>query len=175
MQMMQQLIARGLLEPGPHSLTITYQGYHFQAAVHANGIIEYQGTAAPLTMCCMPLNNTGQAFETPSGWALFVMRSVNPARKAVDGWKAVRHRGEVLSTLVAKLSAMDTAASTAAHAAMVAACMAAGGTSDVSPVSAALKPPTPPSQPTPRRVRDESESTSQQGGRRRKRRRPVRG
>ncbi len=115
---------------------------------------------------CLTHLSPGRAFETPSGWALAVIRSVNPARKAVDGWKAVKHKGELLGNLLAQMhSDIDAAA---AHAAVVAAAAAAADMDQAVGVhhsAAPPKPPTPsnrvPQQPAPRSLATHREDSGQ--------------
>ena len=99
-----ELVARGILVPGPDAFTLNYAGRDFSAALNADGTIT---------------SPTGQTFVSPSAWSIHCKRSVNPTRQADDGWKSVRFRGKDLHSYkvlaAAQQSGSSSAAAGAAH------------------------------------------------------------
>ena len=67
------LIQEGYIEPGENVLSCPYlKEHHFSATLLSTGQLLYNG----------------ETFESPSSWSIHVKRSVNPSKKADDGWKS---------------------------------------------------------------------------------------
>ncbi|KAM8939312.1 MPN domain-containing protein [Pelodytes ibericus] len=76
------LLKDGLIEAGQGVLSIHYLGRKFQGDLLVDGKIRWQ--------------ETGQAFNSPSAWATYCKRLVNPAKKSGCGWASVRYKGQKL-------------------------------------------------------------------------------
>ena len=75
------LIDAGLIAPGAGVITTLYNGVEAVADLLPDGSIEWEGRAP---------------FASVSAFSLAMKRSVNPGRKADDGWKSVRYDGVML-------------------------------------------------------------------------------
>ena len=76
---LKHLVDYGVLEAGPHKVFIVYSQsnaeHTWSASLRNDGIIEW----------------SGEEFATPSAFAMYVKRLVNPMKKADDGWKTVKY------------------------------------------------------------------------------------
>eukprot|EP01083_Nonionella_stella_P047541 127255_1 len=80
---LQDLITKGALSEGA-KLTIKYKQVIFEAELLETGEILYQS----------------RRFLSPSSWSIHVKRSLNPERKADDGWRSVRCQGKSLKVIL---------------------------------------------------------------------------
>uniref|UniRef100_A0A8C3SFJ1 MPN domain containing n=1 Tax=Chelydra serpentina TaxID=8475 RepID=A0A8C3SFJ1_CHESE len=76
------LLKDGLIEPGEGVLSIYYLGKKFLGDLLPDGKITWQ--------------ETGQIFNSPSAWATYCKKLVNPAKKSGCGWASVRYKGQKL-------------------------------------------------------------------------------
>uniref|UniRef100_A0A8C8S2J2 MPN domain-containing protein n=1 Tax=Pelusios castaneus TaxID=367368 RepID=A0A8C8S2J2_9SAUR len=76
------LLKDGLIEPGEGVLSIYYLGKKFLGDLLPDGKITWQ--------------ETGQVFNSPSAWATYCKKLVNPAKKSGCGWASVRYKGQKL-------------------------------------------------------------------------------
>ena len=53
-------------------------------------VVEHKGMDRSHRCCVI-----GTTFESPSSFSIHVKRLVNPSRKADDGWKTVKHNGQL--------------------------------------------------------------------------------
>lgn len=79
---MQMLIDEAILEPGEKLLSIDYLGKKFEGDLLEDGQIRW----------C----ETGQIFTSPSSWAMYCKKLVNPTKKSGCGWASVRYKGRKL-------------------------------------------------------------------------------
>ncbi|XP_052211847.1 MPN domain-containing protein-like isoform X3 [Dreissena polymorpha] len=80
----QMLMADGMIQAGEGVLSLEYLGQKFTADLLPNGKIKS--------------NETGQIFGSPSSWAIFCKKLVNPAKKSGCGWASVKYKGRKLDT-----------------------------------------------------------------------------
>ena len=83
------LIDAGLLLPGPGALSTSYEEAKTKTRVDARGDLLPDGS----------IDWNGVNYVSVSAFSLAVKRSVNPGRKADDGWKCVRFRDEILDAV----------------------------------------------------------------------------
>ena len=83
------LIDAGLLLPGPGALSTSYEEAKTKTRVDARGDLLPDGS----------IDWNGVNYVSVSAFSLAVKRSVNPGRKADDGWKCVRYRDEILDAV----------------------------------------------------------------------------
>ncbi|KAM3850865.1 MPN domain-containing protein [Vipera latastei] len=76
------LLKDGLIEPGQGVLSIYYLGKKFWGDLLTDGKIAWQ--------------QTGQIFNSPSAWATYCKKLVNPAKKSGCGWASVKYKGQKL-------------------------------------------------------------------------------
>uniref|UniRef100_A0ABM5EM72 MPN domain-containing protein isoform X1 n=1 Tax=Pogona vitticeps TaxID=103695 RepID=A0ABM5EM72_9SAUR len=76
------LLKDGLIEPGEGVLSIYYLGKKFIGDLLMDGKIVWQ--------------ETGQIFNSPSAWATYCKKLVNPAKKSGCGWASVKYKGQKL-------------------------------------------------------------------------------
>ncbi|XP_053228720.1 MPN domain-containing protein isoform X3 [Podarcis raffonei] len=76
------LLKDGLIEPGEGVLSIYYLGKKFLGDLMTDGKIVWQ--------------ETGQVFNSPSAWATYCKKLVNPAKKSGCGWASVKYKGQKL-------------------------------------------------------------------------------
>ncbi|XP_039188790.1 MPN domain-containing protein isoform X4 [Crotalus tigris] len=76
------LLKDGLIEPGEGVLSIYYLGKKFWGDLLTDGKIAWQ--------------QTGQIFNSPSAWATYCKKLVNPAKKSGCGWASVKYKGQKL-------------------------------------------------------------------------------
>ncbi|XP_074834740.1 MPN domain-containing protein isoform X3 [Carettochelys insculpta] len=76
------LLKDGLIKPGEGVLSIYYLGKKFLGDLLPDGKITWQ--------------ETGQVFNSPSAWATYCKKLVNPAKKSGCGWASVRYKGQKL-------------------------------------------------------------------------------
>ncbi|XP_062815858.1 MPN domain-containing protein isoform X3 [Anolis carolinensis] len=76
------LLKDGLIEPGEGLLSIYYLGKKFIGDLMTDGKIVWQ--------------ETGQVFNSPSAWATYCKKLVNPAKKSGCGWASVKYKGQKL-------------------------------------------------------------------------------
>ncbi|XP_061457505.1 MPN domain-containing protein [Rhineura floridana] len=76
------LLKDGLIEPGEGVLSIYYLGKKFLGDLLTDGKIVWQ--------------ETGQVFNSPSAWATYCKKLVNPAKKSGCGWASVKYKGQKL-------------------------------------------------------------------------------
>lgn len=81
---LQMLMADGIIEPGDGVLSLEYLGQKFTADLLSNGKIK----------SC----ETGKFFGTPSSWAIFCKKLVNPSKKSGCGWASVKYKGRKLDS-----------------------------------------------------------------------------
>lgn len=78
------LIDEGILTPGPGVLHMEYKGVSHSADLLEDGKIAVRIDGQEMT------------FDSPSAFSIYLKRLVNPTRKADDGWKSVRYKGNLL-------------------------------------------------------------------------------
>uniref|UniRef100_A0A8D0GU25 MPN domain-containing protein n=1 Tax=Sphenodon punctatus TaxID=8508 RepID=A0A8D0GU25_SPHPU len=76
------LLKDRLIEPGEGVLSIYYLGKKFLGDLLPDGKITWQ--------------ETGQVFNSPSAWATYCKKLVNPAKKSGCGWASVKYKGQKL-------------------------------------------------------------------------------
>ncbi|XP_074164225.1 MPN domain-containing protein isoform X1 [Sminthopsis crassicaudata] len=76
------LLKDALIEPGAGVLSIYYLGKKFIGDLLPDGKITWQ--------------ETGQVFNSPSAWATYCKKLVNPAKKSGCGWASVKYKGQKL-------------------------------------------------------------------------------
>ncbi|KAL7648122.1 UNVERIFIED_CONTAM: hypothetical protein RMT77_000023 [Armadillidium vulgare] len=79
---LKTLLKERVLEPGEGSMTINYLGNKFKGDLLPDGRIRSQ--------------ETNKIFGTPSAWAIYCKKIVNPDKKSGCGWASVRYRGKKL-------------------------------------------------------------------------------
>eukprot|EP00794_Sanderia_malayensis_P017305 gene17305-19038_t len=79
---MHMLIDDDILVPGEKLLSIDYLGKKFEGDLLYDGQIRW----------C----ETGQIFSSPSSWAMYCKKLVNPTKKSGCGWASVRYKGKKL-------------------------------------------------------------------------------
>ncbi|WAR10202.1 MPND-like protein [Mya arenaria] len=80
----QMLMADGMIQAGEGVLSLEYLGQKFTADLLPNGKIK----------SC----ETGEVFGSPSSWAIFCKKLVNPAKKSGCGWASVKYKGRKLDS-----------------------------------------------------------------------------
>lgn len=78
------LIDEGIIQPGVGVLSMDYKGVSHTADLLTDGKISVM------------LNGNNVTFDSPSAFSIYLKRLVNPSRKADDGWKSVRYKGNLL-------------------------------------------------------------------------------
>ncbi|KAK7077756.1 hypothetical protein SK128_021165 [Halocaridina rubra] len=81
---LKTLLKEGVLQPGEGSMTINYLGNKFKGDLLPDGRIKSQ--------------ETNKIFGTPSAWAIYCKKIVNPDKKSGCGWASVRYRGKKLDS-----------------------------------------------------------------------------
>ncbi|KAK3736499.1 hypothetical protein QZH41_000872 [Actinostola sp. cb2023] len=76
------LIEDGVMEPGEKLLSIDYLGQKFQADLLPDGKIKWP--------------EANKQFNSPSAWAIYCKRLVNPSKKSGCGWASVKYKGRKL-------------------------------------------------------------------------------
>lgn len=79
---LNMLLKDNILHPGEGTMSIDYLGKNFVGDLLANGKIRWQ--------------ETRQLFNSPSAWAIFCKKLVNPERKSGCGWASVKFKGKKL-------------------------------------------------------------------------------
>ncbi|XP_057303822.1 MPN domain-containing protein-like [Hydractinia symbiolongicarpus] len=78
----QMLIDEQILDPGEKCLTINYLGRKFVGDLNTDGTIK--------------CHNANQNFSSPSAWAMYCKKQVNPDKKSGCGWASVKYKGRKL-------------------------------------------------------------------------------
>ncbi|XP_042230728.1 MPN domain-containing protein-like isoform X2 [Homarus americanus] len=81
---LKTLVKEGILQPGEGLMTINYLGNKFKGDLLPDGRIRSQ--------------ETNKIFGTPSAWAIYCKKIVNPDKKSGCGWASVRYRGKKLDS-----------------------------------------------------------------------------
>ncbi|XP_068210931.1 MPN domain-containing protein CG4751-like isoform X2 [Palaemon carinicauda] len=81
---LKTLLKEGVLQPGEGTMTINYLGNKFKGDLLSDGRIRSQ--------------ETNKIFGTPSAWAIYCKKIVNPDKKSGCGWASVRYRGKKLDS-----------------------------------------------------------------------------
>ncbi|KAK3850924.1 hypothetical protein Pcinc_042394 [Petrolisthes cinctipes] len=81
---LKTLVKEGVLQPGEGTMTINYLGNKFKGNLLPDGRIRSQ--------------ETSKIFGTPSAWAIYCKKIVNPDKKSGCGWASVRYRGKKLDS-----------------------------------------------------------------------------
>ncbi|XP_027049465.1 MPN domain-containing protein-like [Pocillopora damicornis] len=76
------LLDDGVMEPGEKCLSIDYLGQKFVADLQPDGRIRWP--------------EADQVFNSPSAWAIYCKRLVNPSKKSGCGWASVKYKGKKL-------------------------------------------------------------------------------
>ncbi|XP_078344836.1 MPN domain-containing protein-like [Oculina patagonica] len=76
------LLDDGVMEPGEKCLSIDYLGQKFVADLQPDGRIKWP--------------EANQVFNSPSAWAIYCKRLVNPSKKSGCGWASVKYKGKKL-------------------------------------------------------------------------------
>lgn len=76
------LLDDGVMEPGEKCLSIDYLGQKFVADLQPDGKIKWP--------------EANQVFNSPSAWAIYCKRLVNPSKKSGCGWASVKYKGKKL-------------------------------------------------------------------------------
>lgn len=76
------LLEDGVMEPGEKCLSIDYLGQKFSADLLPDGRIRW--------------SETNQFFNSPSAWAIYCKKLVNPSKKSGCGWASVKYKGKKL-------------------------------------------------------------------------------
>uniref|UniRef100_T1J5K2 MPN domain-containing protein n=1 Tax=Strigamia maritima TaxID=126957 RepID=T1J5K2_STRMM len=79
---LSMLLLDGVLQPGEGALTIDYLGKKFVGDLLSNGKIRWQ--------------DTRQLFNSPSAWAIYCKKVINPEKKSGCGWASVKYDGRKL-------------------------------------------------------------------------------
>ncbi|XP_067622407.1 MPN domain-containing protein CG4751 isoform X2 [Eurosta solidaginis] len=79
---LQTLMHANILQPGKSLMTIDYLGQKFVGDLMADGKIKSQETET--------------LFLTPSAWAMYCKRIINPEKKSGCGWASVKYKGKKL-------------------------------------------------------------------------------
>uniref|UniRef100_A0A182P9P1 MPN domain-containing protein n=1 Tax=Anopheles epiroticus TaxID=199890 RepID=A0A182P9P1_9DIPT len=79
---LQMLLGANVLQPGKGAMTIEYLGQKFVGDLLADGKIKSQETE---TIFC-----------SPSAWAIYCKRIINPDKKSGCGWASVKYKGRKL-------------------------------------------------------------------------------
>uniref|UniRef100_A0A182MSL5 MPN domain-containing protein n=1 Tax=Anopheles culicifacies TaxID=139723 RepID=A0A182MSL5_9DIPT len=79
---LQMLLGANVLQPGKGAMTIEYLGQKFVGDLMADGKIKSQETE---TIFC-----------SPSAWAIYCKRIINPDKKSGCGWASVKYKGRKL-------------------------------------------------------------------------------
>jgi len=84
----KDMLAAGVIKPGP--VIVKYCKLELRGILHKNGVfsqsINIRATARKKKVCMLP------AFATASGFGLHMLRTVNPAVQAVNGYARIRDR-----------------------------------------------------------------------------------
>ncbi|XP_063614660.1 MPN domain-containing protein-like [Penaeus indicus] len=81
---LKTLVKERVLQPGEGLMTINYLGNKFKGDLLPDGRIKSQ--------------ETSKIFGTPSAWAIYCKKIVNPDKKSGCGWASVRYRGKKLDS-----------------------------------------------------------------------------
>lgn len=76
------LLEDGVMEPGEKCLSIDYLGQKFSADLLQDGRIRW--------------SEANQVFNSPSAWAIYCKKLVNPSKKSGCGWASVKYKGKKL-------------------------------------------------------------------------------
>lgn len=76
------LLDDGVMEPGEKCLSIDYLGQKFVADLLPDGRIRWP--------------EANQVFNSPSAWAIYCKKLVNPSKKSGCGWASVKYKGKKL-------------------------------------------------------------------------------
>ncbi|XP_070570079.1 MPN domain-containing protein-like isoform X2 [Ptychodera flava] len=76
------LLSDGIIEAGNGCLSMDYLGKKFYGDLLPDGKIRWQ--------------ETKQIFNSPSAWAIYCKKVVNPAKKSGCGWASVKYKGKKL-------------------------------------------------------------------------------
>lgn len=76
------LMDDGVIEPGEKCLSIDYLGQKFVADLQPDGRIKWP--------------EASQVFNSPSAWAIYCKKLVNPSKKSGCGWASVKYKGKKL-------------------------------------------------------------------------------
>ncbi|XP_077997730.1 MPN domain-containing protein-like isoform X2 [Glandiceps talaboti] len=76
------LLSDGIIEAGEGCLSMDYLGKKFAGDLLPDGKIRWQ--------------DTKQIFNSPSAWAIYCKKVVNPAKKSGCGWSSVKYKGQKL-------------------------------------------------------------------------------
>ena len=102
------MLAAGVIEPGP--VIVKYCKLELRGILHKNGVfsqsINIRATASRKKKVCML-----PAFATASGFGLHMLRTVNPAVQAVNGYARIYYKGEKLGVIRDRLQAKNDAKS----------------------------------------------------------------
>jgi len=74
------LLEEGYVQAGHNVLTIDYLGNNFQADLESDGTIR----------------SDGHLYHSPSAWAIYCKKLVNPDKKSGCGWASVKYKGRKL-------------------------------------------------------------------------------
>ena len=104
----KDMLAAGVIEPGP--VIVKYCKLELRGILHKNGVfsqsINIRATASRKKKVCML-----PAFATASGFGLHMLRTVNPAVQAVNGYARIYYKGEKLGVIRDRLQAKNDAKS----------------------------------------------------------------
>ncbi|KAK2140678.1 hypothetical protein LSH36_1280g00098 [Paralvinella palmiformis] len=81
---LSMLMADGIIQPGPSSMSIDYLGQKFTADLLEDGSIRWK--------------EADKLFSSPSAWAIHCKKIVNPMKKSGCGWASVRYKGKKLDS-----------------------------------------------------------------------------
>ena len=102
----KDMLAAGVIKPGP--VIVKYCKLELRGILHKNGVfsqsINIRATARKKKVCMLP------AFATASGFGLHMLRTVNPAVQAVNGYARIYYKGEKLGVIRDRLQAKNDAA-----------------------------------------------------------------
>ncbi|XP_032242606.1 MPN domain-containing protein [Nematostella vectensis] len=76
------LMEDGIMQPGEKLLSIDYLGQKFQADLLPDGKIKWP--------------EANKVFNSPSAWAIYCKKLVNPSKKSGCGWASVKYKGRKL-------------------------------------------------------------------------------
>ena len=103
----KDMLAAGVIKPGP--VIVKYCKLELRGILHKNGVfsqsINIRATARKKKVCMLP------AFATASGFGLHMLRTVNPAVQAVNGYARIYYKGEKLGVIRDRLQAKNDAKS----------------------------------------------------------------
>uniref|UniRef100_H2Y6K9 RAMA domain-containing protein n=1 Tax=Ciona savignyi TaxID=51511 RepID=H2Y6K9_CIOSA len=80
---MHTLVQEGVLEPGTGVLSIDYLGQKYLGDLLNNGKIQWEKVQ----------------FASPSSWATYIKKKINPSKKSGCGWNSVKYKGKKLDKL----------------------------------------------------------------------------